>query len=101
MSRGTCSSRGNYHQMPVFCYGELVTKRYFEATMGKIGQVKHDHRDNGTYYTTISDRKGNRVTFCSVPTNHERNRSRARSPYMEKGRKQRDHEYDMGKGVSQ
>ena len=41
-------------------------------------RAKHDNRDDGSCYTTIYDEEGNAATFCSVPSNHERNRSRAR-----------------------
>ena len=37
--------------------------------------AKYDNHDDGSFFTTISDSDGNTATFCSVPKNHERNRT--------------------------
>jgi len=44
----------------------------------RLVRAKHDNRDDASCYTTIHDERGNSVSFCSVPANHERNRSEAR-----------------------
>ena len=103
---------GICHEVPVVVGGIIAKCRFFvmenlsqDVILGRpwerLVRAKQDNRDDGSCYTTISDGEGNTATFCSVPTNHERNRSRARLPYMEKGRRQRDYECDLGKGVSQ
>ena len=76
---------------------DIILGRLWE----RLIRVKHDNKDDGSCYTIISDGEGNTVTFCSVPTNYNTNRSRARLPYMKKRRKQQDHECDIGNGVSQ
>jgi len=40
--------------------------------------VKHDHRDDGSCYTTIYDVHGNTAKFCSIPMQHERNRAKTK-----------------------
>ena len=39
----------------------------------RMTRIKHDNRDDGSCYTTISDKKGNYATFCSVSVEYERN----------------------------
>ena len=43
----------------------------------RVLRAKHDNQDDSSCYTTVYDEEGNAATFCSVPSNHERNRSRA------------------------
>ena len=44
----------------------------------RVVRAEDDNRDDGSCYTTISDEEGNYATLCSVPSNHERNRRKAR-----------------------
>ena len=80
---------GICHDAPVSVGGITARCRFFvmenlsqDVILGRpwerVVRAKHDNRDDGSCYTTISDEKGNAATFCLVPSNHERNRSKAR-----------------------
>ena len=77
------------HDVPVSVGGIIAKCRFCvienlsqDVILGRpwerVVRAKHDNRDDGSCYTTISDEEGNSPTFCSVPSNHERNRSQAR-----------------------
>jgi hypothetical protein len=79
---------GVCHEVPVTIGGITARCRFFvlenlsqDVILGRpwerVVRAKHDNRDDGSCYTTIFDADGNATTFCSVPSNHERNRSRA------------------------
>ena len=40
----------------------------------RMVRAKHDNRDDGSLFMTISDSEGNSATFCAVPGDHKRNR---------------------------
>ena len=63
---------------------DVIVGRLWE----RVVRAKHDNRDDGSCYTTISDEEGNSVDFCSVPSNHERNRSKARHMCRQAGKEQ-------------
>ena len=52
---------------------EVILGRPWE----RMTRIKHDNRDDGSCFSTVSDKYGNSATFCSVPANHERNRESA------------------------
>ena len=51
----------------------------------RLVRAKHNNQDAGSFYTTIYNEEENAATFCSVPSNDERNRSRARTCGERKG----------------
>ena len=87
---------GICHDVPITVGGITARCRFFvlenlsqDVILGRpcerVGRAKHDNRDDGSCYITIYDEEGNAATFCSVPSNHERNRSRARTCGERKG----------------
>ena len=52
---------------------ELILSRPWE----QMTRIKHDNRDDGSCFSTVSDKHGNSATFCLVPADHERNRESA------------------------
>jgi hypothetical protein len=87
---------GVCHEVPVTIGGITARCRFFvlenlsqDVILGRpwerVVRAKHDNRDDGSCYTTIFDADGNAATFCSVPSNHERNRSRARGEIATSG----------------
>ena len=90
---------GICHDVPVSVGGITARCRFFvmenlsqDVILGRpwerVVRAKHDNRDDGSCYTTISDEEGNSATFCSVPSNHERNRSKARHMCRQAGKEQ-------------
>ena len=90
---------GVCHDVPVSVGGITARFRFFvmekvsqDVIVGRLWErvvrAKHDNRDDGSCYTTISDEEGNSATFCSVPSNHERNRSKARDMCRQAGKEQ-------------
>lgn len=90
---------GVCHDVPVTIGGITARCRFFvldslsqDVILGRpwerVVRAKHDNRDDGSCYTTISDGDGNTATFCSVPSNHERNRSKARNTCKLTGKEQ-------------
>ena len=90
---------GICHDVPASVEGITARCRFFvmenlsqDVILGRswerVVRAKHDNRDDGSYYTTISDEEGNSATFCSIPSNHERNRSKARHICRQAGKEQ-------------
>ena len=90
---------GICHDVPVSVGGITARCRFFvmenlsqDVILGRpwerVVGAKHDNRDDGSCYTTISDEEGNSATFCSVPSNHEKNRSKARHMCRQAGKEQ-------------
>jgi hypothetical protein len=84
---------GLCHDVPVSVGGIEVNMPFFvmdglsqEVILGRpwerMTRIKHDNRDDGSCFSTVSDKQGNSATFCSVPADHERNRD---SAHMGKG----------------
>ena len=87
------------HDVPVSVGGITARCRFFmmenlsqDVILGRpwerVVRAKHDNRDDGSCYTTISDEEGNSATFCSVPSDHERNRTKARHMCQQAGKEQ-------------
>ena len=87
------------HDVPVSVGGITARCRFFvienlsqDVILGRpwerVVGVRYDNRDYGSCYTTISDEEGNSATFCSVRSNHERNRSKARYMCRQAGKEQ-------------
>ena len=90
---------GFCHDVPVCVGGMTARCRFFvmenlsqDVILGgpweRVVRAKHDNRDDVSCYTTISDEEGNSATFCSIPSNHERNRSKARHICRQAGKEQ-------------
>ena len=60
---------------------DIILDRHWQ----QVVRAKYENRDDGSCYTTIYHEEGNTATFCLVYSNHERNRSRARTCGERKG----------------
>ena len=90
---------GICHDVPVSVGGITARCRSFvmenlsqDVIIGRpwerVVRAKYDKRVDGSCYTTISDEEGNSATFCSFPSNHESNRSKARHMCRQVGKEQ-------------
>ena len=88
-----------YHDVSVSVGGITARCRFFvmenlsqDVILGRpwerVVRAKHDNGDDGSCYTTMSDEEGNSATFCSVPSNHKRNRSKASHMCRQAGKEQ-------------
>ena len=68
--------------MPFFVIDGLSQEVILGRPWEQMMRIKHDNRDDGSCFSTVSDKYSNLPTFCSVPANHERNRE---SAHLEKG----------------
>ena len=61
--------------LPFFVMEGLAQDVILGRPWERMARAKHDNRDDGSLFTTIFDSEGNTATFCSVPSDHERNMS--------------------------
>ena len=90
---------GICHDVPVTVGGITPRCRFFvmenlshDVILGRpwerVVRATHDNIDDRSCDTTISDEEGNSTTFCLVPSNHEKNRSKARHMCPQAGKAQ-------------
>ena len=61
--------------LPFFVIEYLVQDVILGRPWERMVRVKYDNRDDGSLFLTISNAEGNSATFCTVPVDHERNRT--------------------------
>ena len=59
--------------MPFFVMDRLLQELILGRPWEWMTRIKHDNRDEGSCFSTVSDKHGNSATFCSVPADHKRN----------------------------
>ena len=90
---------GICHDVPVSVGGITTRCKFFvmenlsqdvilSRPWARVVRAKYDNRDDGSCNTTISDEEGNPATFCSLSSNHERNRTKARHMCQQAGKEQ-------------
>ena len=67
------SVRGVKKVLPFFVMEYLAQDVILGRPWERMVRAKHNNRDDGTLFLTISDAEGNSATFCAVPADHERN----------------------------
>src|SRR5258706_7507093 len=61
--------------LPFFVMEHLAQDVILGRPWERMVRAKHDNRDDGSLFMTISDAEGNSATFCAVPADHECNRT--------------------------
>ena len=57
--------------LPFFVMENLVEDVILGRPWGRMVRAKHDNKDDGSLFLTISDAEGNLATFCVVPADYE------------------------------
>ena len=56
--------------LPFFVIEYLAQDVILGRLWERMVRAKHDNRDDGSLFLTISDVEGNSATFCAVPADH-------------------------------
>ena len=67
------SVRGVKKVLPFFVVEYFAQDVILGRPWERMVRAKHDNRDDGSLFLTISDAEGNSATFYAVPADHERN----------------------------
>ena len=59
--------------MPFFVMDGLSQEVILGRPWERMTRIKHDNRNDGSCFSTVSNKDRNSATFCSVPADHERN----------------------------